>query len=194
MQAALTHCIFSLALSFTLCGCSATGALDATRSNIPQRAPTDSLKELTIKNERLNVSATFFLSGKEGEVEIWRSKDNRVLSFRSGILIASRGFGNDVMVRDASPTIAALSESVSIYERRERSLTSDNRDYLSTSACVMRKSGDIRIRLLILESCRDENGQAFESYYWLAPNGAILESRQWVGAIPLIVKRSMSQP
>ncbi|MGB8814165.1 MAG: YjbF family lipoprotein, partial [Paracoccaceae bacterium] len=54
--------------------------------------------------------------GQNGDVETWSSADDRTVSFREGIMVATRGFGPDIMQATA-PSIAKVSSGSGTYDR-----------------------------------------------------------------------------
>ncbi|OZA19542.1 MAG: hypothetical protein B7Y02_00660 [Rhodobacterales bacterium 17-64-5] len=131
-----------------------------------------------------NVSATLARIAVNADVETWITADNVSLSFRQGILVASRGLGFDLMGADATGTLAALSGSeAGIYRHQMRYLTGDNHNTYLMAGCQMQnkgsevRSGQTLHRLE--ESCvaRDND---FTNVFWVDANGRILQSRQWV--------------
>lgn len=128
--------------------------------------------------------ADLALVGTNGDVETWIAVDNISLSFNSGILVASRGLGFDLMGAGAESTLAAIRNGQSgIYRRQMRYLTGDNRSTYLQAGCTMIAVGPDELGGRSLERFEEEclaRQHKFTNIFWLASNGEIVESRQWL--------------
>ena len=128
--------------------------------------------------------AILTLSAVNADVETWVATDDITLSFRDGVLVASRGLGFDLMGADATGTLTALEGGGDeIYRRQMRYLTGDNRSAFLNAGCSMRDAGPEQIGGRMLrrfeEQCEARTNR-FTNLFWRGPDGTILRSRQWV--------------
>lgn len=122
--------------------------------------------------------------GRNGDVETWASGDSKTLSFREGILIATRGFGPDIM-QAAGPSLAQVArgqgEHVRIYEYLDGSDKTQRRTY----RCVLENRGAAQITVVerqhtvrhIAEHCSGEAGE-FVNEYWFENGNFLRKSNQ----------------
>ncbi|MCF2871336.1 YjbF family lipoprotein [Octadecabacter sp. G9-8] len=121
-----------------------------------------------------------------GSKVTWASQDGLSLAFDRGLLVASRGFGDDLMGTDISSAVASLRgggnhlrtldflNGLDEIERRtfqcstvvtgSESLTIVERTYQTT---------------VLEETCTDSNF-GFKNTYWRDRDGTIWQSRQWI--------------
>ena len=140
-------------------------------------APGETLLQLTVPGH--GARSLMKRVGVNGTVETWMSQDRFSISLDRGVLVATRGFGFDMMGGDAGATLAALaSPGEGVYSRRMRYLTSDNHSTWIQAGCTMRlakaEAGDRHYR----EECQARQSR-FTNHYWLDGNGRILRSTQW---------------
>jgi hypothetical protein len=137
--------------------------------------------------------------------ETWISLDHLSLGIKEGMIIATRGFGNDIYAADVDKTLLALKVG------RERAITEHFITPLSGSSrverlafrClvtrVSRQSVPLSVSYtadtdLFFETCR--NGQIdFQNLFWVERGSRrIVQSRQWISketgdiALRLVVK------
>ncbi|KAG1713781.1 hypothetical protein GQR58_002247 [Nymphon striatum] len=132
--------------------------------------------------------ATSFLvtGGTNGTKVTWLSPDGLSLTFDRGVLVASRGFGDDLMGADVSDALASM-ESGGNHLRTLDFLTSldqiERRDFQCET--VVSRSEELTIvertyqTKVIEESCTDGDF-SFQNTYWRDVNGVIWQSRQWI--------------
>lgn len=137
-----------------------------------------------------------------GTVVIWRSEDNVTLSLRQGVLVASRGLGNDILSASAQDPTQASPDT---YARRYDIRGLDNGRWRLSMACRRDDLGPDPITIverryptrLIRESCQParsvqtgpqsdrQSGQhsgEIVNHYWVdSRTGRIWQSRQWAG-------------
>lgn len=128
--------------------------------------------------------AILFRVAVNQDVETWLAADNISLSFRQGVLVASRGLGFDLMGADASGTLAALQGlGAPEYRHQMRFLTSDHRTTYLMAGCTMAVLGRETIAgrpaQRFEESCQAHR-QAITNLFWRDDSGRIVRSRQWV--------------
>lgn len=118
------------------------------------------------------------------DVETWLTADNISLSFRQGVLVASRGLGFDLMAADASGTLAALQgQGAPVYRRQMRFLTSDQRStYLMAGCSLTATEAEMvagRQTRRLEEQCQAHRHK-ITNLFWVDGAGHILRSQQWV--------------
>lgn len=129
-------------------------------------------------------AAALFRVAVNQDVETWLSADNVSLSFRQGVLVASRGLGFDLMGADATGTLAALQGGgEAIYRRQMRFLTGDHRTTYLMAGCTMAAAGAEMVagkQTQRLEEHCEAHRHKFTNLFWVDGSGKILRSRQWV--------------
>ncbi|WP_157971039.1 YjbF family lipoprotein [Pseudogemmobacter bohemicus] len=119
-------------------------------------------------------------AGDNGPVRNWLSADNYTVSEHKGVVVATRGFGFDLMAADPGPTLSAIaSGSNEIYSRRMRYLTADNHSTWLQAGCKMTEAGSDKGLRRFDESC-EARGNKFTNSYWVGPEGTIRSTRQWI--------------
>lgn len=118
------------------------------------------------------------------DVETWLAIDNISLSFRQGVLVASRGLGFDLMVADAQNTLTAIAtQSPDVYRRQMRYLTGDHQSFYLNAGCSIAFVGPEAIagqRLdRVEERCKARN-DLFTNVFWRDGSGRVVQSKQWV--------------
>lgn len=145
-------------------------------------------------NDGGEVLATFTQEVKEGEVEVWSSPDGVRMTFRNGVLVGSEQVGQDLLTVEPARPVRELAG-----ERYTRAYHHNDGARVTVTAydCTMVERGpeevdilDVRLATLRLdESCEGPGGAAVENAFWLASDGTVVQSRQWlndeIGSIDL---------
>lgn len=108
-------------------------------------------------------------------------------AFDDGILVATRGFGDDLFTLDSRGVVEALRAGGGTVSRRMETLDAQDQIRTSTFACTIAAAGsesvNLGLRELTLrrfdENCRSE-AFVIDNIYWLDGAGDILASRQFV--------------
>lgn len=119
--------------------------------------------------------ATMPRVARNDDVVSFLSPDGISISMRDGLIVATRGFGFDLMASDLSSVATTL-------ERRDASSTRVHR-YLDGEDQVVTWRFDCRYSYLSRESATEDCTSpfyAFQNSYTLAQSGKILSARQWV--------------
>lgn len=125
---------------------------------------------------------------RSGTVTTWRTPDNTSLSLDRGVIVSTRGFGDDLMGADAAQSIAAVQGGAGQWAPRINGfMTGDYQSYFIAFQCRRTDSRPERITLggrtvaatLVTESCVNDT-RRIENRYWRNGNGMVLKSRQWV--------------
>ena len=168
---------------FAACALVLAGLLTACASLTPKSPPLSEFVRplsgtlLTIDIPVRKAQATLVLVARNQGVETWQTGDNVTVSMQSGVIVATRGLGFDVMGSDVTATLAALAGQRSgAYEVARRYLTADNKSDRVTATCTMGRTP----KGVYVESCT-AGSASFRNDYWLDGAGRILQSRQWLG-------------
>lgn len=143
----------------------------------------------TLLQARLNDSAgsvSMKRVGRNGSIDTWMSKDRYTISLDHGVLVATRGFGFDVMGSDAEPTLLGLrGGQAGVYTRRMRYLTGNEQSTWVQAGCrIGDPTREITAKGSVLrytEVCQARR-QSYTNSFWTADSGRIVRSRQWVSA------------
>lgn len=141
---------------------------------------------LRIRIPARQADAPVRLVARNGEVETYMAADDISVSYRRGVLVATRGLGADLMAGDASATLGALQmPGEGAYARQMRYLTGNHQSTWIQAGCEMKTAGaDVRGGRTLAryeESCIARRDR-FTNLYWLDGAGQITASRQWVSA------------
>ncbi len=118
-------------------------------------------------------------NGVNGDVETWASADDKTISFRQGIVVATRGYGPDLM-QSTGPTIAQVSSGVGRFERVYYYLDGADQTQRRVFDCTLSNLGPDTITVVerqhttrhIAETCTGDSGR-FTNEYWFQ-NGTFL--------------------
>lgn len=136
--------------------------------------------------EKRNQQALMVEIARNNGVETWSSVDKVTISVRNGVLVATRGLGDDLMAASAQHPV--LRNSADGGTRRTYSLLNGADQMVRVSAdCVAKSEGVQAIEIVektynlnkVVELCTLGREQ-FTNIYWLDSSGSIRKSRQWV--------------
>jgi len=131
---------------------------------------------------------------QNGSVISWMSSDHYTVSMDRGVVVATRGFGQDLMGANANNTLQALAEGGSpeavegdiyygMYRRQLSYLSADNKPWSIQVGCRM-SLGEFNDDLVRhVETCASHSGIQFKNIYWLNDYGLIVKSLQWPSAV-----------
>lgn len=108
-------------------------------------------------------------------------------AFDNGVLVATRGFGDDLITLESAGVVQALRSGGGTVVRRLESLDAQNQILTDRLACTISAAGseevDLGLRQVTLrrfeENCRSA-ALVFDNIYWLDGSGGIVASRQYV--------------
>jgi len=128
--------------------------------------------------------APLSLAAVNGDVETWMAVDDISLSFRRGVLVASRGLGFDLMGADAQTTLDAMAgRQGGVYRRQMRYLTGDHHSTWLMAGCTMKEAGPEVVggrSLSRFEEACQARQHVFTNVFWRDGDGRIVRSRQWL--------------
>ncbi|QBF34197.1 YjbF family lipoprotein [Thalassococcus sp. S3] len=126
-----------------------------------------------------------------GEVVTWTDSATATLTFRSDLLIATRGLGGDILSSEVSPSIAALSNRSGGGQRIHFVRAEDNKKRRVSFACTVADQGPETLNIVglvvqtrhIREDCVAPSGRIVNDYWVDSRGGPIWKSRQWGGPV-----------
>ena len=141
---------------------------------------------ITARIPSIGAAGTLVSPGRNGDVETWTTPDQRALSYRQGVLVATRGLGFDLMAADVSGTLAALGHG-GTYTRKMRYLNGNNQSVYLTFTCTMTVStpqnmtinGVARNIASEVETCT-MGAITFTNHYWMA-GSQVVKATEWIG-------------
>ncbi|MDZ4093887.1 MAG: YjbF family lipoprotein, partial [Paracoccaceae bacterium] len=146
----------------------------ATPAPAVTRAALSAFKTPMIMADVPAIGLTTFLVpvAQNGAVETWGTVDDKTISFRQGVMIATRGFGPDIMQATA-PTAAQLAVGSGKYSRVYYYLDGADQTLRREYACSLASLGAETITVVdrqhltrhVTETCTG-NGGDFVNEYW----------------------------
>ena len=140
-----------------------------------------------------NAQAQLWVVGRNGPVTTWQTADSITVSLAApGVVLGTRGLGEDLHVADVAATAAALTagRGAEGLRRTHRTLDGGQRLVSAEYLCTLRPAGSDMVQvgqtrraaLRFDETCRSADGDGFTNHYWRAPDRAeIVASHQWLG-------------
>ena len=133
-----------------------------------------------------NAVAAMTRAGSNNGVETWRTAKGVTLSFRDGILVASRGLGGDLMGANVDGVLAAILRGTGTAQRRHAFLDSEDQIQTSDLTCTFTTEAPEVIEIAtgtveatkVTEVC-ESPVFVFANQYWLSDT-EIVQSRQAV--------------
>ena len=119
-------------------------------------------------------------------VETWSSVDDVTISLRNGVIVATRGFGADLMAASV-PSVSQGSGSGQDHTRRHSTLNGEDQPIETAFTCRFTNAGVKTVDIVeinyplthIIESCA-AGGVSFQNEYWIGSDQKIRKSRQWI--------------
>ena len=126
--------------------------------------------------------------GSPGQIVSWRSEDNVTLTLRSGVLIATRGRGGDILSASAPVTSGRVGPA-SGGARRYHIRGLDNQTQSLALACSLMDLGAETVEIVeqrhatrhLQERCEGAGGVVVNDYWVDSRSGRVWQSRQWAG-------------
>ncbi len=137
----------------------------------------------------VNLAATLVLMQSRDGVETWRTGESQTLSFRGGVLVATRGLGDDLMSAEVTGTLAALNGGPQEgYPRLLTYLDGEDRTLFRAMICSMSAPEPTMVEGIgtsyatraTVETCHT-TGLSVTNRYWQDPDGTMRRAEQWVG-------------
>jgi hypothetical protein len=126
---------------------------------------------------------------QNSDVTVWQTLDGITLSFRRGVLVATRGLGDDLMSADVEGDVNLLHATGGdgYYPHIRSHLDGENRTVFRSYQC--RRTGQAPTRVKVsdqvtaarrIEVLCVSRGDEFTNIFWLDGAGRVIKSRQWV--------------
>lgn len=130
--------------------------------------------------------ATLAMIGQNGPVATYTTADGTTLALAGGVVVASRGLGEDLMSASA-PSAAAIAAGRGSHERAYFFLGGVDQKRELRIACTLQAGAATRVTVVglsfpvreVTETCTGSAGTITNSY-WVEPGGRIRRSRQWL--------------
>ncbi|WP_319825137.1 YjbF family lipoprotein [Thalassovita sp.] len=142
--------------------------------------------------ESAQTYATMVPAGKNGDVVTWQSGDHRALSLQQGVVVATRGLGDDLMGSDADGVVAMLHGRATgqEYTRVHSYLDGEYQPKFQSFRCRQDAATvqnleivkEIHVVTRIEESCFSPDG-GMANTYWVGSDGTVWKSRQWISPV-----------
>jgi hypothetical protein len=124
--------------------------------------------------------------GQNGGVQTWASQEYESISLRGGMLVATRGFGGDLMSSNG-PTIAQIAAARGTTQRQNYYLDGADQPRRFDYTCVLAAAGSESIVILakthatrkVTETCTG-NSTGFVNEYWFDSGTNLRQSRQLI--------------
>ena len=135
--------------------------------------------------------------GQNGNVQTWASTQYETLSLRAGMLVATRGFGADLM-SSSGPDIAAIASGHGMTKRSYFYLDGGDHPRRFDYTCRLEPAGAEPVTVLgkvhstrkVIENCTG-SAAAFTNEYWFETGTNLRQSRQMMtpGLANLLLQR-----
>ena len=156
-----------LGLILGLAGCAQLAQITGTPDVV---VPSEGARVLQITVPGLAYRGFATPAARNGDVVTWETADGKSVSLRGGRLVATRGFGDDLMGSDAQPPRALGSGWT---PRINSYMSGDYQSVFKTFQCRRTASPDLG------EICTNDRLR-FENSFRIAGDGTVTKSRQWV--------------
>lgn len=129
--------------------------------------------------EKPTLSSLLIGVGQNGDVSTFTTPDGVSFAFESGMLVATRGLGADLMTADVGQSLHALSAGGGAgVVRIHRYLDGDEQIMIRSFVCDIRRDAGGIWR----ERCSGPLLE-FENTYQIAADGTLVGSRQWISPL-----------
>jgi hypothetical protein len=140
--------------------------------------------------EAQGVATPFIQSANNGPVSTWVNSANQTVSTHNGLVVSTRGYGDDLMSSDNPELISLISEKRAGSDSRTMYFNDgSDRNVRIVAPCTVAISGTEDVQTLsgtvattkIIEDC--VSGQfVVQNAYWVSENGTTIQSLQWVSS------------
>ena len=121
---------------------------------------------------------------QNGDIETWSTADDKTISFRQGIMVATRGLGPDIM-QAIAPTLAQLASGTGSHDRSYYYLDGADQTQRFDYHCTVAVAGTETITVVsephatrhVTESCAGKAGK-FVNDYWFEGGVFLRQSKQ----------------
>ena len=178
--------LMTFALILAACASSAPTGLTTGQAALATQQQTPAL-QLGLLEE--GVATTLRRISLRDGISTWVSADGVTVSTKEGIIVATRGFGGDVMGADTAPLMQALADGQdTAYARNLSVLNGENRVETLAFDCAFSSLGAREAQTLagpqpatlFQEDCRDGALRVLNLYF-VDGSGRVIQTRQWGG-------------
>lgn len=140
-----------------------------------------------VELDTLGTAASLVQGGRNGDVVTWLTADRVGLSYRDGLIVATRGLGQDLISADVSGTARALAGGAGRYHTRLHSyLDGTHQTRYRTFRCLITDRRPETIEIFdrshattrVEETCYSTDLQVVNRYW--TGGGVMWKSQQWV--------------
>jgi hypothetical protein len=118
------------------------------------------------------------------DVETWASTDDKTISFRQGVVVATRGFGPDIM-QAATPNISQIAAASGTHDRSYYYVDGGDQTLRRDFRCTLSNLGSDTVTVVdrqhttrhVTESCTGDSG-SFTNEYWFENGTFLRKSKQ----------------
>lgn len=136
--------------------------------------------------ERRNAQGVIAKIATNQGVETWSSIDKKTIALRTGVIVATRGLGEDLMSASV-PQLAQLRSPSGTHTRVHTVLDGEDKPVHQRFDCNANRIGAETITVVerpyavqhVAESCSGPLG-SFVNDYWFHTDGKLRKSRQWI--------------
>ena len=142
------------------------------------------------KTEKTGQVSLLYIAQRNGNSQVWFAPDRVSFTIRSGLILQTKGLGNDLYATDAPAVLALLERrgGVGPSSRIVRRLDGANAQTVDVFDCILTDLGPETVSVLGLsfstrhyvEACQNADA-SFSNDYWLDGKGILRSSRQWIG-------------
>ncbi len=146
--------------------------------------------------EAQGVALPFVEAGRNGPVQTWINGARQTISIKGGMIVATRGYGHDLMANDSPEIISLLAKRQSGTQNREMYFNDgSDTNYRNVIPCTVTPAGRENVQTLnglvgttkMVERCVSGAFEV-ENTFWVNGSGKTLQSRQWVsGGIGYVI-------
>jgi hypothetical protein len=152
----------------------------------PQMLAETGGRVIMVRLANKGITAPMVLTGRNGGVSTFGGGGVVSLSLRDGVVLASRGFGDDLMTARV-PTLHQLTTGPRSYRRSYELFDGFTRPQERQAQCNVVSAGQERLVIagksinarLVEETCLIDIGR-IDNRYWVNGSGQIVRSRQWI--------------
>lgn len=142
---------------------------------------------LLVKVPQLRYANLFAPYGQNGDVITWASSSYQTIALQDGILLATRGFGTDLMSAKG-PTLAQIRRGSGTFQREYFDLDGADQNRHFSYTCTLAKAGAEEVEVFgaryatrkVVESCVGPD-LSFENAFWFDADGSLRLSDQHAG-------------
>jgi hypothetical protein len=132
-----------------------------------------------------NAVAPMLRQGQNGNTVTWISPGKVTMAFQDGVLVSTRGLGNDLMGVTVTGVTEAIAAGGGTSQRRHSFLDSLDQIASSDLACSITNAGSEDVVLVngprtlrrFVEACKGPR-LVFDNTYWVDDSGTIIRSKQ----------------